>query len=225
MHLLDMAFKSTFVFVSLLAHITVMFICHICTRHMRIRPVHVVMHRLNEFLYARYSVVSSTAVLNLSLTLLIVNVLDVSRQVAFAIMHSVARITMMFFFMNFLNMSIYASFVLVSLLAHITMVLICCQVHTRHIHTVRILVFVQRSTVLLEVRFLGVSRIAVLDLGSALVFVNVFNVAFQSFFCICKSSRTYYNGVHLLSDSHTSHAGLYLSVFYFSISSTRLATC
>ena len=47
-----------------------------------------------------------TAGLNLSLTFLIMDVLDVSRQVVFAIMYSVVRITMMFVFVNFLNMSI-----------------------------------------------------------------------------------------------------------------------
>ena len=83
-----------------------MFVCQICTHHTRIRHFHVVMYLLTMLLQARLPGVSSIAGLSLSLTFLIMDVLDVPRQVVFAIMYSVVRITMMFVFVNFLNMSI-----------------------------------------------------------------------------------------------------------------------
>ena len=76
-------------------------------------------------------------------------------------------------FVNVFIMSSQSFFVFVSPLAHTTMVFICCQISTCHIYTLCILVFMYRFTVPSGVRFLGVSRIAVLDLNSALVFVNV----------------------------------------------------
>ena len=71
--------------VSLLAYITVVFI-------------RVVMHRLIIFLEVRFFGVSSIAVLDLSFTLLFVNVFDVSCQAAFVLIYFDALITMMFIF-------------------------------------------------------------------------------------------------------------------------------
>ena len=78
--------------------------------------------------------------------------------------------------MNVLDMPYQTSFVLVILLTHFTLMSIRCQIRIRHTPTCHIRFIMHRLTVPLQVRFLGVSRIAALDMSFILVFVSVLDV-------------------------------------------------
>ena len=78
--------------------------------------------------------------------------------------------------MNVLDMPYQTSFVLVILLTHFTLMSIRCQIRVHHTPARLIRFFMHRLTVLLDDRFLGVSRLTVLDLSFILRFVSVLDV-------------------------------------------------